>query len=118
MSDPIKRHISGPVHSRVVEYGGLVYVAGTTADKRDADCRGQTEEVLHKIEGFLASAGSNKSRLLQATVWLSDIREKEAMDAAWKAWIDPENKPARACVEARLGTPDTRVEIMVVAAKA
>lgn len=118
MSDPIKRHISGPIHSRIVEYGGLVYVAGTTADKRDADCKGQTEEILKKIDEYLAAAGSNKSRLLQATVWLSDIRDKEKMDAAWKAWIDPENKPARACVESRLGTPDTLVEIMVVAAKA
>lgn len=118
MSDAIKRQLSGPVHSRIVEYGGLVYLAGTTADDRAADCKGQTEEVLRKIEGFLAAAGSSKSRLLQATVWLADIREKEQMDAAWKAWIDPENKPARACVESRLGTPDTRVEIMIVAAKA
>ena len=117
MSEPIKRHISGPVHSRIVEYGGLVYVAGTTADHRAADCKGQTEEILRKIDGFLATAGSDKSRLLQATVWLTDMREKEQMDAAWKAWIDPDNKPARACVESRLGTPDTRVEIMVVAAK-
>jgi enamine deaminase RidA (YjgF/YER057c/UK114 family) len=118
LSDPIKRQISGPVHSRIVEYGGLVYVAGTTADNRAADCRGQTEEVLRKIDEYLAAGGSHKSRLLQATVWLSDIREKENMDAAWKAWVDPDNKPARACVESRLGTPDTRVEIMVVAAKA
>jgi enamine deaminase RidA (YjgF/YER057c/UK114 family) len=50
-------------------------------------------------------------------VWLPDIREKDQMDAAWKAWVDPENKPVRACVEARLATPDTRVEIMVTAAK-
>ena len=117
MTDSIKRHISGPVHSRIVEYGGLVYVAGTTADERGAGCKAQTEEVLRKIDGFLAQAGSDKSRLLQATVWLADIGEKEQMDAAWKAWVDPDNKPARACVEARLGTPDTRVEIMGVAAK-
>jgi enamine deaminase RidA (YjgF/YER057c/UK114 family) len=118
LSDSIKRHIFGPVHSRVVEYGGLVYVAGTTADKRDVDCKRQTEEILKKIDEYLATGGSNKSRLLQATVWLSDIRDKAEMDAAWKTWIDPDNKPARACVESRLGTPDTRVEIMVVAAKA
>lgn len=118
LSDSIKRHISGPVHSRIVEYGGLVYVAGTTADKRDVDCKGQTEEILKKIDEYLAASGSNRSRLLQATVWLSDIRDKEKMDAAWKAWVDANNKPARACVESRLGTPDTLVEIMVVAAKA
>jgi enamine deaminase RidA (YjgF/YER057c/UK114 family) len=117
MSDSIKRHIPGPVLCRVVEYNGLVFVAGTTADNRNAGCRQQTEEVLGKIDQSLALAGTNRSRLLQATVWLADIREKEQMDAAWKAWLDGGEKPARACVESRLGTPETRVEIMVVAAK-
>jgi len=117
MSDPIKRHVSGPVHSRAVEYNGMVFVAGTTAENRSAGCKAQTEEILKKIDEFLGLAGTNKSRLLQATVWLTDIREKEQMDAAWKAWVDPQNKPARACIESRLGTTDTRVEIMVVAAK-
>lgn len=118
MSEPIKRHHSGPVHSRVVECNGLVFVAGTTAENRNAGCKEQTEEILQKIDSFLALAGTSKSRLLSATVWLTDIREKEQMDTAWKKWIDPDNKPARACVESRLGTPDTRVEIMVTAAKA
>lgn len=116
MSISIKRHATGPIHSRVVEYNGLVFVAGTTADNRAANCKVQTEEVLKKIDDFLALAGTDKSRLLQATIWLADIREKEQMDAAWKAWIDGPNKPARACVESHLGTPDTKVEIMVVAA--
>ena len=113
----IKRHISGPVHSRVVEHGELVFCAGTTADNRAASCKAQTEEILKKIDTFLALAGTDKSRLLSATIWLADINEKEQMDAAWKAWVDPDNKPARACVESRLGTADTRVEIMVTAAK-
>jgi len=114
----IKRHNPGPVLSRAVEHGGLVYVAGTTADNRGASCKAQTEEVLRKIDAALAAAGSDKSKLLWAQVWLPDIREKDQMDAAWKAWVDPANKPVRACVEARLATPDTRVEIMVTAAKA
>jgi len=117
MGKPITRHISGSVHSRVVEYNGMVFVAGTPAEHRSAGCRGQTEEILKKIDEFLAMAGTNKSRLLQATVWLADIRDKEQMDGAWKAWVDPDHKPARACVEARLGTPDTLVEIMVTAGK-
>jgi enamine deaminase RidA (YjgF/YER057c/UK114 family) len=117
MKEEIRRRHTGPVHSRIVEHGGLVYIAGTTADRRTASCREQTEEILRKIEGFLAEAGTDKSRLLSATVWLADIREKEEMDAAWKAWVHPDHKPARACVESRLGTPDTRVEIMVIAAK-
>lgn len=113
----IKRHNPGPVLSRAVEYGGLVYVAGTTADNKSASCKAQTEEVLKKIDAALAAAGADKSKLLWAQVWLPDIREKDQMDAAWKAWVDPNAKPARACVEARLATPDTRVEIMVTAAK-
>ena len=117
MSDAIKRHNPGPVLSRAVEHGGLVYVAGTTADHKGAACKAQTEEVLKKIDAALAGAGTDKSKLLWAQVWLADIREKEQMDAAWKAWVDSDNKPVRACVEARLGTPDTRVEIMVTAAK-
>lgn len=117
MSEAIRRHEPGPVLSRAVEYGGLVYVAGTTADDKSAPCREQTEQVLRKIESYLAAAGTSKARLLWANVWLADIREKPEMDAAWKAWIEPGATPARACVEARLATPDTRVEIMVVAAK-
>ncbi|HSN40130.1 MAG TPA: RidA family protein [Burkholderiales bacterium] len=117
MSNAIKRHMTGPVHSRVVEYNGLVFIAGTTADNRAASCKEQTAEILKKIDAFLALAGSDRSRLLSATVWLADIHEKEQMDSAWKAWVDPDCKPARACVESRLGTPDTRVEIMMLAAK-
>jgi enamine deaminase RidA (YjgF/YER057c/UK114 family) len=113
----IKRYNPGPVLCRAVEHGGLVYVAGTTADNKSASCKEQTEEVLRKIDSALAAAGSDKSKLLWAQVWLPDIREKDQMDAAWKAWVDPNNKPVRACVEARLATPDTRVEIMITAAK-
>lgn len=117
MSNAIKRHHPGPVLSRAVEYDGLVFVAGTTADNKSASCREQTEEILRKIDSHLAAAGTSKVKLLWANVWLTDIREKEQMDAAWKAWVDPDGKPVRACVEARLATPDTRVEIMVTAAR-
>ena len=114
----IARHHSDSRLSRLVTYNGVAYLAGLTADNRGASMKGQTEEILKKIDSALELAGTSKARLLAATVWLTDIREKEQMDAAWKAWIDPDNKPARACVESRLGTTDTRVEIMVTAAKA
>ena len=117
MSNGIKRHNPGPILSRIVEFGNLVFVAGTTAGNKKASCKEQTEEILGKIDSYLAAAGTSKSSILSANVWVADIKEKEQMDAAWKAWVDPDNKPARACVEARLGTPDTRVEIMVVCAK-
>jgi enamine deaminase RidA (YjgF/YER057c/UK114 family) len=117
VSESIKRSHPGGSLSRLVECGNLVFVAGTTADDRSASCKGQTEEVLRKIDKLLADAGSNKSRILWANVWLTDMREKDQMDAAWQAWVDPNGKPARATVESRLGTPDTRVEIMMIAAK-
>ena len=117
MPEYIKRHHPGASLSRLVEFGNLVFVAGTTADDKAANCRGQTEQILRKIEQFLNEAGSDKSKILWCNVWVSDIREKDQMDAAWQAWVDPQNKPARATVEARLATPDTRVEIMMIAAR-
>jgi enamine deaminase RidA (YjgF/YER057c/UK114 family) len=117
VNESIKRSHPGGSLSRLVEYGSLVFVAGTTADDRSASCKGQTEEVLRKIDKLLAEAGSSKSKILWANVWLTDMREKDQMDAAWQAWVDPNGKPARATVESRLGTPDTRVEIMMIAAK-
>lgn len=117
MSDTIKRHHPGASLSRLVEFGNLVFVAGTTADDKSASCERQTAEVLRKIDRFLADAGSDKTKILWCNVWLTDIREKEQMDAAWQAWVDPNNKPARATVESRLATPDTRVEIMMICAK-
>ena len=117
MSEPIKRHHPGGSLSRLVECGNFVFVAGTTADNKSASCKGQTEEVLKKIDRLLADAGTDKSKILWCNVWVTDMREKEQMDAAWQAWVDPNNKPARATVESRLGTPDTRVEIMMIAAK-
>lgn len=117
MSTDIKRHQSGPTLSRAVEYGNLVFVAGTTADNRSANCKAQTEEILKKIDALLAVSGTDKTKILSANIWLADINEKAQMDAAWQAWVEPGSKPARACVEARLGTPETRVEIMMTAAK-
>lgn len=113
----IKRSHPGASLSRLVEFGNLVFVAGTTADDKAASCKAQTEEVLKKIEAFLKEAGSDKSKILWANVWINDMREKEQMDAAWQAWIPADAKPTRATVEARLATPDTRVEIMMIAAK-
>lgn len=117
MTDSIKRSHPTASLSRLVEFGNLVFVAGTTADNRAASCKGQTEEVLKKIERLLDEGGSNKSRILWANVWVSDMSEKGEMDAAWQAWVDPNNKPTRATVQAQLGSPDTKVEIMMIAAK-
>ena len=113
----IARHQSNARLSRVVTHNGIAYLAGLTADNRSAPMKAQTEEILKKIDGLLKLAGSDKSRLLSAMVYVTDMRLKPQMDEAWAAWIDPQHTPARACVETRLGTPDTLVEIMVVAAQ-
>lgn len=113
----IARHQSNARLSRVVTHNGIAYLAGLTADNRSVPMKAQTEEILKKIDGLLKLAGSDKSRLLSAMVYITDMRLKPQMDEAWAAWIDPQHTPARACVETRLGTPDTLVEIMVVAAQ-
>ena len=113
----IARHQSDSRLSRVVTHNGTAYLAGLTADNRAAPMKGQAEEVLKKIDATLKLAGTDKSRLLSAMVYVSDMRLKPQMDEAWLAWVDPKNTPARACVETRLGTPDTLVEIMVIAAQ-
>ena len=119
MASDIKRQQANERLSKIVEYGNLVFLSGIVADHRSASdsCKAQTEEVLKNIDALLAAAGTDKSRVLSANVWINDIGEKDQMDAAWKAWVAPDNKPARACQEVVLGTPDTRVEIMVIAAK-
>ena len=113
----ISRHLSDSRLSRLVTHNGVAYLAGLTADNRGASMKVQTEEILKKIDGLLKLAGTDKSRLLSAMVYVADMRLKPQMDEAWIAWIDPQHPPARACVETRLGTPDTLVEIMVVAAQ-
>jgi enamine deaminase RidA (YjgF/YER057c/UK114 family) len=116
MSD-IQRHHSDQRLSRLVITGNMVYLAGLTADDRSKDMKGQTTEILGKIDKLLAEAGTSKSRMLTATIWVTDMRDKAKMDEAWISWVDAKNVPARACVEARLGSPDTLVEIMVQAVK-
>jgi len=113
----IKRFNSDKRLSRAVVYGNTVYLAGITADDRSKGMRAQTAEILAKIDALLKTAGTDKAKLLSATIWVSDLRAKPEMDEAWAAWADQQNLPARACVEARLGSPDTLVEIMVQAAK-
>ncbi len=112
----IARHQSDTRLSRLVTHNGVAYLAGLTADNRAAGVKGQTEQILKKIDELLALAGTNKTRLLSAVIYLSDIRSKGPMDEAWASWINAKDTPARVCVEARLGTTDTLVEIMVVAA--
>lgn len=113
----IIRHDADARLARAVIHNGVVYLAGLTADNRAAGMKEQTTEILHKIDALLKKSGSDKSKLLSTMIYITDMRLKPAMDEAWLAWADAKNLPARACVETRLGTPDTLVEIMVVAAQ-
>ena len=117
MSQNIVRHEPGAILSRAVEYNGMVFLAGLTADDYSLDIKGQTEQVLKKIDKYLAAAGTNKSRLISAVIYVNRMSNKEEMNKVWQAWMDKSNPPARACVEAQLGAPNTLLEIMVTAAK-
>ncbi|HJS36534.1 MAG TPA: RidA family protein [Burkholderiales bacterium] len=113
----ITRHDSGPLLSLAVEHGNTVYLAGIVAKNLKNDIKGQTEEVLAEIDRLLAKAGSGKSKLLQVTIWVNDIRHRAAMNEVYTKWVDPKNLPGRACIEAKLADPAALVEIMVTASK-
>ena len=101
--------------SRCVIRGDMVYLAGLTAQDRSADITGQTQQILDSIDHYLAEAGTDKSKLLQANLWISDMANFAAMNAVWNAWVDAENPPVRACVRADLAVPELLIEIMVTA---
>jgi enamine deaminase RidA (YjgF/YER057c/UK114 family) len=113
----IKRSKVGARMSQCVVHGDTVYLAGQVADDPNTDVGGQTKQILAKIDGLLAEAGSDKSKLLSATVWLSDIRGFDEMNKVWDAWVSSGNTPARACVEAKLARANLLVEIGIVAAR-
>ena len=114
----IERQEVGPRMSQIVVHGDTVYLAGIVAQKSGGkSVREQTQEILKTIDDYLARAGTDKSKLLQATIWLSDITTFAEMNAVWDAWISSGNTPARACVEAKLANPQYNVEIRVIAAR-
>ena len=107
----------GPRMSRAVIHGDRVFLAGLTASDSSQDIKGQTKQILDKIDAYLAQAGTSNSNLLAANLWIKDMALFADMNSVWNAWVDPENPPARACVRADLARPEILVEIMVTAAK-
>lgn len=105
-----------PVMSRAVVRGDTVYLCGIVPDPV-GDVTAQTRQVLEKIDQLLASAGTDKSNLLTAQIWLTDMGQFSAMNSVWNGWVDPKNPPVRACVRADLYRPEVLVEIMVTAAR-
>jgi len=114
----IQRFEIGPRMSQVVVHGDTVYLAGVVAQKAAGESvTKQTEDILSIIDGHLAKAGTDKSKLLSATIYLTDIKTFGEMNAVWDGWVSAGNTPARATVEAGLAAPQYTVEIMVIAAK-
>lgn len=111
----IQRHIVSKRLSEVVVANGFVFFAGQVPTNEDADAQAQTENVLAQIDDLLAQVGSDKTKLLEATIFLPDLADYAAMNAAWDAWVPEGHAPARACVEAKLANPNWKVEIKLSA---
>ncbi len=113
----ITRIDPGPRMSKAVVHGGTVYVAGQVAQSAGGkSVTEQTRDILSIIDGILKQAGTDKTKLLSANIWLTDIKTFGEMNAVWDGWVSPGNTPARATVQAALAAPQYTVEIMVTAA--
>jgi enamine deaminase RidA (YjgF/YER057c/UK114 family) len=114
----IQRFETGPRMSQAVVHGDTVYLAGIVANtKAGESVTQQTQEILSIIDAHLAKAGTDKSKLLTATIYITDMKTFPEMNAVWDTWVSPGHTPARATVEAQLANPKYNVEIMVTAAR-
>lgn len=111
----IEREQAGKILSQAVGFHGFVYLSGTTAKDLTKDIKGQTKEALEAIDRALEARGTDKTRLLQAQIWLKDIRDRDAMNEVWAAWLPEGGAPARACVQASMADPRHLIEIMITA---
>ena len=110
----IERKHTGTRMSQIVRHGDTIYLAGQVAE--GATVAVQTEAMLAKVDALLTEAGSSRKHVLQAVIWLADMADFAEMNAVWDAWVPEGHAPARACGEAKLATPDFRVEITITAA--
>ena len=113
-----KRYHVGKRLAQMVVHNGVAYLAGQVAQDPKQDIAGQSRQVLAQIDKLLAEAGSDKSKILSATIYLPSMADFAQLNEAWEAWIPQGETPARATVEANLASPDYRVEIAVIAAVA
>ena len=112
----IKRFHVGPRMSDMAVHSGTIYLAGQVADDTSQDITGQTKQVLATIDRLLAEAGSDKTRILSTTIYITDMANFPAMNAVWDSWVAQGNTPPRATVQAQLAKPVYLVEITVIAA--
>lgn len=115
-TQPVERFDSGPRYSEMVVHDGVAYLTGQVAEDAALDIRGQTRETLEAIDRLLQRAGTDRSRMLSAQVFLPDLADFGAMNEVWESWVPSGQSPARATVQARLTDPRWRVEIVVTAA--
>ncbi|QKV19146.1 RidA family protein [Oricola thermophila] len=115
MTETVKRHHTGKRMSQIVVHGDTVYLAGQVG-RPEGSVAQQTRDCLDAIERLLDEAGSDKTRILQAIIWLADMADFEEMNAVWDAWVPEGHAPVRACGEARLAAPEYKVEIIITAA--
>ena len=116
MSNRIDRYDVGPRMSEMAVYNGVAYLAGQVAEDGSQGIEGQTAQVLAAIDKLLARAGSDKSRILRAQIFLVDLADFAAMNAVWEKWVTAGHTPPRATVQAALAKPEWKVEIVVTAA--
>jgi enamine deaminase RidA (YjgF/YER057c/UK114 family) len=112
-----RRHVGKRLSALVINRAsGTAYLAGQVADDLTADVTGQTQQVLAQVDALLIEAGTGKSKILSATIYLRQMADFATMNAVWEKWVVPGQTPARATVEANLASPECLVEIQVVAA--
>ena len=116
MTTPIQRFDVGPRMSEMAVHNGVAYLAGQVAADAGLDIRGQTRQVLAAIDALLERAGSDKSKILRAQIFLADLADFAAMNAVWEAWVVAGQTPPRATVQAALAKPQWKIEIVVTAA--
>ncbi len=114
----IERKHTNERMSQIVIHGDTVYLAGqVAADAAGESTAVQMKNIVDRIDGLLGEAGTDKSKILSATIWLVDMRDFAAINEVWDAWVSPGNQPARACVESRLATTQFSVEVGIIAAR-
>lgn len=112
----IRRIDSNGRRSRVVVHNGVLHFAGQVADDFNGDISQQTREALSRVDKLLAEGGSDRSKVLSATIWLKDMADYSKMNDIWDSWVDPDHAPARCCGVVEMADPRIRVEIILTAA--
>lgn len=113
----MKRHIPTPIMHRVVESDGLVYVGGTIADDDTLGMKDQAADVFRKIDGYLAEAGTDRTKILSCTIFVTDLSLKGEMNAAWQEWLEPADMPSRATVGVADLGGNVLIEVTAIARK-